>query len=116
MERPTDLQGEALDEANNALLLSRLTGVSDRRARYLCAAAYFDGATEIFTAGEVQGQIATTRAKGQHGFGYDPYFIADELGRSFADVSAEKKARVSHRGRAFRSMLSALTRSAPPIG
>jgi XTP/dITP diphosphohydrolase len=104
----TDLRGVALDEANNVLLLERLRGVSDRRARYSCVAAYWDGAREIVGRGVVSGRITEERAHGVHGFGYDPYFVADELGSSFADVSLAAKERVSHRGRAFSELLEAL--------
>ena len=96
-----DLRGQALDDANNALLVDRLRGVGDRRARYVCVAAYWDGARDLIARGEVEGRIAEARASGPHGFGYDPYFIADEIGRSFADVPAVEKERVSHRARAF---------------
>ena len=49
------------------------------------------------------GQIAE-RASGTGGFGYDPLFVADELGRTFAAATAEEKARVSHRARAVRAL------------
>jgi XTP/dITP diphosphohydrolase len=106
----TDLRGEALDEANNALLLERLRGVVDRRARYSCVAVYWDGARELVGRGTVSGRITEERARGAHGFGYDPYFVADELGASFADVSLAAKERVSHRGLAFAELLRALGR------
>ncbi|HVZ77258.1 MAG TPA: non-canonical purine NTP pyrophosphatase [Gemmatimonadaceae bacterium] len=103
-----DLQGVALDEANNTLLLERLRGAADRGARYVCVVVYWDGAREVVARGEVSGRIAEQRASGPHGFGYDPYFVADELGRSFADVAREEKATVSHRGRAFAALLREL--------
>ncbi|HEY0995161.1 MAG TPA: RdgB/HAM1 family non-canonical purine NTP pyrophosphatase [Gemmatimonadaceae bacterium] len=101
------LTGTALDEANNTLLQRSLAGVADRRARYVCVAAYVDGARELVFRGEVRGTIASTRS-GSGGFGYDPYFIADESGRSFGDMTREEKARISHRGRAFAALLEAL--------
>lgn len=102
-----DLDGQALDDANNALLLDRLTGAASRRARYVCAAAYCDVGREIVERGESTGVI-TTRPAGDGGFGYDPYFLSDDLGRTFAEVSLEEKARVSHRARAFRKLISRL--------
>ncbi|MHB0949855.1 MAG: RdgB/HAM1 family non-canonical purine NTP pyrophosphatase [Gemmatimonadaceae bacterium] len=103
----TELTGTALDEANNALLQRSLAGVADRRARYVCVAAYVDGARELVFRGEVSGTITSTRL-GSGGFGYDPYFIADETGRSFGEMSREEKQRISHRGRAFAALLHAL--------
>lgn len=103
-----ELSGDALDEANNALLLDRLRGVSDRRARYVCAAVYFDGVRELTARGETAGRIAESRHGGTTGFGYDPYFVSDELGRAFSEVTPDEKAAVSHRGRAFASLLRML--------
>lgn len=105
-ERP-DLSGIALDRANNELLLRRLAGVSNRMARYVCAAAYCDGAVEFVERGEVSGAI-TRRPRGSGGFGYDPYFEAAELGRTFGEVTTDEKARVSHRARAMGKLLRRL--------
>ena len=99
-----DLTGQALDDANNALLLERLAGVTDRRARYVCAAAYCDGASEFVERGTVDGRITEVPA-GVNGFGYDPYFESRELGVTFGVASTEAKARVSHRARAFAKLL-----------
>ena len=99
-----DLNGAALDAANNELLLERLGDAADRRARYVCAAAYVDGVTAVTTRGEVNGVILRTPL-GTGGFGYDPCFFADELGRTFAQSTIEEKERVSHRGRAVRALL-----------
>lgn len=102
-----DLRGSALDEENNRLLLERLRGVPDRRAHYVCVAAYVDGSREVTSRGEVWGTIVDRRT-GESGFGYDPYFLSDELGRTFGDATLEEKERVSHRGRAFRALILAL--------
>ncbi|HJQ21577.1 MAG TPA: RdgB/HAM1 family non-canonical purine NTP pyrophosphatase [Gemmatimonadaceae bacterium] len=103
----TDLGGAALDDANNALLIERLRVVTDRAAKYVCAAAFCDGAREFVERGEVRGHI-TLDPRGHGGFGYDPYFESEELGRTFGEVSMEEKARVSHRARAFRALLRRL--------
>jgi XTP/dITP diphosphohydrolase len=103
----TDLFGQALDDANNALLLARLSRATSRRARYVCAAAFCDHDREFVERGESTGVI-TTEPVGDGGFGYDPYFLSDDLGRSFAEVSLQEKAAVSHRGRAFRRLLERL--------
>lgn len=100
----TDLTGQRLDDANNALLLERLRGQANRSARYVCAAAYCDGARELVERGETPGWITETPA-GSGGFGYDPYFMSADLGRTFGEVTMEEKARVSHRARAFAKLL-----------
>lgn len=102
-----DLMGQALDDANNARLLESLREVDRPRARYVCAAAYCDGVREEVTVGETTG-IIVHDARGGDGFGYDPYFLSDELGATFGESSREAKERVSHRGRAFRALLERL--------
>lgn len=102
-----DLSGQALDDANNALLLERLAGSPNRRARYVCVAAFSDGVEEFVERGESRGAI-TNVARGAGGFGYDPYFESAELGRTFGEISLEEKSRVSHRARAFAKLLQRL--------
>jgi len=102
-----DLHGQALDDENNRLLIERLRGVEDRRASYVCAAVFLSGNREVSARGEVQGRIVDV-PRGSGGFGYDPYFLSDELGRTFGEVPLEEKQRVSHRARAFRALLDAL--------
>jgi XTP/dITP diphosphohydrolase len=102
-----DLSGQALDDANNRLLLDRLAAVEDRRAHYVCAAAFVDWDREVVRVAEVQGRIIE-EGSGGNGFGYDPYFWSEELGLTFGEASREMKERVSHRGRAFRALLDAL--------
>lgn len=103
----TDLSGLALDDANNSLLLERLGDAGDRRARYVCAAAYWDAERHCVVRGEVAGRI-TREPRGRGGFGYDPYFESDELGCTFGEVTMQEKARVSHRARAFAQLLSCM--------
>ena len=104
-----DLSGDALDAANNALLLARMEGVLDRRARFVCAAAWTDGAREVVVRGEVPGEIVEAgHEKGMHGFGYDPLFHSHELGVTLAEATVPQKQSVSHRGRAFAALLARL--------
>jgi XTP/dITP diphosphohydrolase len=105
----TDISGKTLDAENNALLLRALGSSVDRGARYVCAAAFVDGARTIVHRGAVSGRI-TREARGTGGFGYDPYFESDELSRTFGEASREEKEVVSHRGRAFRALIDALQR------
>jgi XTP/dITP diphosphohydrolase len=103
----SDLTGAALDGANNARLQEELAPHADRRARYICAAAYVDDERELVVRGETRGLILAV-PRGDGGFGYDPYFESEELGRTFAEVDRVEKGRVSHRGRAFRALLDAV--------
>jgi XTP/dITP diphosphohydrolase len=97
-----------VDAANNAMLVQAVGPLSDRSARYVCAAAYAGlGGREIVHRGEVAGTIVTD-PRGRGGFGYDPYFLSDELGRTFSEATIEEKARVSHRSRAFGTLLTAI--------
>ena len=102
-----DLGGAALDASNNALLLERLGDGADRRARFVCAAAWCDGARSEVVRGEVPGVIVT-QAAGDEGFGYDPHFFATELGMTLAEATVAEKQRVSHRARAFAALLQQL--------
>ena len=87
--------------ANNALLLKNLTGVTDRRANFTCAIALVDPSGAEHTAvGKCFGRIAETPS-GTAGFGYDPLFVPDGHDVSFADLSADEKNAISHRGRAL---------------
>jgi XTP/dITP diphosphohydrolase len=103
-----DLEGRALDEANNATLVAALAGVADRSAKYVCAAAFVGLDGELVRLGE-SGGVLLDAPRGGGGFGYDPYFASGELGgRTFAEAPRDEKERVSHRGRAFRRLLEAL--------
>ena len=87
--------------ANNALLLKNLEGVSDRRARFTCCCALVDpSGEEMVVHGHCPGRIAE-KAAGVEGFGYDPHFIPDGYDKSFAELSADEKNAISHRGRAL---------------
>ena len=102
---------EAIDAANNALLVRRLAGASDarRRARYRCLLVLVrkpGGISETFDGAAAGLMIPEPR--GTNGFGYDPYFLNDDLGRTFGEASDADKDAVSHRGRAFRALLVAL--------
>jgi XTP/dITP diphosphohydrolase len=102
-------------ERNVAKLLSELARVgatgADRRARFRTVAlvAWPDGA-EVAAEGVVEGVIAD-EPRGSAGFGYDPVFVPlgpGTDGRTFAQLSADEKAAVSHRGRAFRALATHL--------
>ncbi len=95
------------DAANNARLLRELAPVPDaqRQAQFVCViAAARDGITLTTFRGKAEGVILHA-LRGSGGFGYDPLFYFVELGKTFAELSAEEKAKVSHRGKAFRKFL-----------
>ena len=108
--------GEEIDAANNAELLRRLRGASDarRRARYRCVLVLLrepDAVPEVFE-GVCAGRILE-EPRGDGGFGYDPLFLSDEIGRTFGEATAAEKDAVSHRGRALRALADALRVPAP---
>ena len=91
-------------------VLREVDGHPDRGARYVAAAAavWPDGREEV-VRGTVEGRIADA-PRGSGGFGYDPIFEPVEAdGRTFAEMSAEDKHALSHRGRAFRALAALLT-------
>lgn len=89
---------------NIELMLKNMEGVTDRHARFAtCIALSLDGEEHLFE-GSVEGSIATHRS-GNHGFGYDPIFIAEETGKCFADMTDKDKNAISHRGRAITAMM-----------
>jgi XTP/dITP diphosphohydrolase len=110
--------GEPADDAANVTkLLAALSeersgkgGVDARRARFrtVAVAAWPDGAEEM-AEGTVEGIIAPER-RGRGGFGYDVVFVPDGGGgRTFAEMTADEKHAMSHRGRAFRALAGLLT-------
>ena len=102
--------GEAKDpEANMAKLLDALKNQSDRGARFRTVMALTTPSGTLTFDGICTGQIATQRS-GNKGFGYDPIFIPEgETSRTFAEMSAPEKNVISHRARAVRAMVSALS-------
>lgn len=99
-----DNEKNADDEDNNNLLLEKLQGVaeSDRTAYYVCAiSCIFPDGKEISVRGECHGIIGFER-DGNAGFGYDPLFIIN--GKSFGKYEGEEKDKISHRGKALRSL------------
>jgi XTP/dITP diphosphohydrolase len=96
------------DQANNARLLRELRRVrpEKRTGRFVCViAAAQDGQTLEVFRGEAEGTILDA-PRGANGFGYDPLFFFPQIQKSFAELSAEEKAKYSHRGAAFRKFLA----------
>lgn len=89
---------DATAEERNRALLALLDGVAARRARFVCVAALSsaDGTVELFE-GEVRGEMGHA-SRGSGGFGYDPIFVLAGDGRTMAELDADEKHRISHRG------------------
>ncbi|MFI3280828.1 MAG: RdgB/HAM1 family non-canonical purine NTP pyrophosphatase [Rikenellaceae bacterium] len=94
-------------EANNALLLKNLEGAENRRARFRTVIALLQGDKEYLFDGIVEGEIALEHS-GCQGFGYDPIFCPEGSTRSFAEMSADEKNAISHRGRAVKKLVEHL--------
>ncbi len=99
------------DAANLDLLLAQLSDVPDphRGAQFVCAAALVtpDGRETVEVA-SLPGTLLRAR-RGQGGFGYDPIVVPDGFDRSCAELSADEKNAISHRGQAFRALVPAIT-------
>lgn len=105
-----------VDAANNAELVRRLAGATGARrsARYRCILVYLvtPGAVPAVFEGVCTGRILEA-PRGQAGFGYDPYFHSDELGKTFGEATAAEKDAVSHRGRALRAFVQSIAAGHP---
>jgi XTP/dITP diphosphohydrolase len=100
------------DAANNARVLRELrdVGLAQRTARFVCVLAVArDGKALATFRGAAEGLILAA-PRGTGGFGYDPLFYFPEIGKTFAELSAEEKSQYSHRGAAFRKLLGWLPR------
>ena len=92
------------DEANNDLLLRRMEGKEDRRARFMCALVLkFPGKEPYIAEGSCPGTILHKR-QGTGGFGYDPLFLYEPMGKTYAEMNEKEKNEVSHRAMAAREM------------
>lgn len=94
-------------EANTDKILGELEGVADRSARFRTVIALILGGREYLFEGVVEGEIATAR-RGTEGFGYDPVFVPEETGKTFAELGVEVKNQFSHRSCAVRKLVEFL--------
>ena len=110
--------GHGDDTANMWLLLDQLTDTPDERlaARFRCAVALVlpDG-RESVVEGEMIGALVR-EPKGANGFGYDPIFVPDGVTRTSAELSAQEKDAISHRGNALRALVPVLREVLAPDG
>jgi XTP/dITP diphosphohydrolase len=105
--------GHGDDRANLELVLSQVADVPEVRlgARFTCAAALVvpgSGAREWVVTGQVEGRLVR-EPRGSGGFGYDPIFLPDGFEQTTAEMTAEAKDAISHRGRAFRALVPFIT-------
>jgi len=100
----------ANDVANNQKLIMELSNQSDRSAHYVCALVLVSGADDpdpLIVETSWHGEIVD-QAKGNNGFGYDPYFFLPELGKAAAELDPTQKNLISHRGQALRELIRQL--------
>ena len=105
--------GHGDDRANLDLVLAQVADVPDARlgAQFVCAAALVvasSGAQEWVVTGRVEGRLVR-EPRGSGGFGYDPIFLPDGFDQTTAEMTAEAKDAISHRGRAFRALTPFIT-------
>jgi XTP/dITP diphosphohydrolase len=101
------------DKANLDLVLAQVADVPDARlrARFVCAAALVvpgTAAREVVVTGSLDGRLVRV-PRGTGGFGYDPIFLPDGFSQTTAEMTAEAKDAISHRGRAFRALVPYVT-------
>jgi len=98
------------DARNSAKLIADLAAHADKSAYYYCVLVYVrhaDDPQPVIADGVWRGQIVDT-PRGAGGFGYDPYFLLPESGRTAAELAPEEKNAVSHRGQALRALVDKL--------
>jgi XTP/dITP diphosphohydrolase len=102
--------GHGDDKANLELVLAQVADVPGTRlgARFVCAAALVTDSGEWVVTGQVEGRLIRA-PRGSGGFGYDPIFLPDGFDQTTAEMTAEAKDAISHRGRAFRALTPFIT-------
>ena len=102
--------GHGDDKANLELVLAQVADVPGTRlgARFVCAAALVTDSGEWVVTGQVEGRLVRA-PRGSGGFGYDPIFLPDGFDQTTAEMTAEAKDAISHRGRAFRALTPFIT-------
>ena len=100
------------DQRNNEKLIAALHGQTNRRAHYYCVMVlvrYADDPEPVIAEGRWSGEIID-EARGAGGFGYDPYFLLPEFGKTGAELGEDEKNAISHRGQALRALADKLKR------
>ena len=105
--------GGSGDADNNATLLRQLENVADERrtARFVCVLALADPDGRIILTARDSAEGRVLRSpRGSGGFGYDPLFYVESLGRTTAELSPQQKHEISHRGKALRRLRALMER------
>lgn len=98
------------DQRNNEKLIAALANETNRRAHYTCVMVYVrhpDDPEPIISEGRWHGEIIDT-PRGENGFGYDPYFLVPQFGKTGAELDQDTKNAISHRGQALRDLVDKL--------
>lgn len=98
-------------EANTQKLLASLKNATNRKAQFRTAIALILNGEEHVFEGVVRGEIATEK-RGTEGFGYDPVFVPEDTGRTFAELGTDVKNQISHRARAVAKLVEYLSKQA----
>ena len=101
----------ATDEENNLRLIEKVKDLPEpHRAKFVCAAVYYNGNIILNAVGEVIGRLLL-EPRGKNGFGYDPLFLPDGYDQTTAELSLDEKNKISHRSKAFRSLFKLINGS-----
>ena len=98
------------DQRNNEKLIAALANQANRRAHYTCVMVYVrhpDDPEPVIAEGRWHGEIIDT-PRGENGFGYDPYFLVPQFGKTGAELDEDTKNAISHRGQALRELVDKL--------
>jgi XTP/dITP diphosphohydrolase len=92
------------DTANNLKLIEELNGILNRNANYTCDICYINKDGQVkHSTGKCYGLICNN-PKGENGFGYDPYFYIESLGKTMAELDMDEKNKISHRAKALNQL------------
>jgi len=89
-------------EERNQLVLQQMEGIENRSCRFVCCIAVMLGAHRFFTVQETCEGVIAKSESGHHGFGYDPIVYLPKVGKTVAELTAQEKNELSHRGKAGR--------------
>jgi XTP/dITP diphosphohydrolase len=105
---PSAAEHNTDDAANNTKLIREIAGIPEeqRTGHFICVIAAARNGSVLATFRGVADGMILTKPRGSNGFGYDPLFYFPQIKKTFAQLTAEEKARYSHRGEAFRKFLA----------
>lgn len=92
------------DEDNNRLLVKNMKGKANRKARYVCAITLYLPNDKYIVCEDYCEGIIIDEARGENGFGYDPYFFIEKFNKTMAEITLEEKNTISHRAKALEKL------------